>query len=189
MNGQPKPRRAAPPLDERSLQELALAYVGRFATTRAKLRAYLQRKLRERGWDGAREADLTGLADRFAERGFVDDAGYAIAKAQALASRGYGKRRLIENLRLAGIDEEDGAAAREHSDREAVAAALRFAERRRLGPFAAAPTEGARERDKAITAMVRAGHSLGIAKAICRLEPGAEADSDDLAQAAGLTLI
>ena len=29
---------------------MALAYVGRYATTRAKLASYLGRKLRERGW-------------------------------------------------------------------------------------------------------------------------------------------
>ena len=43
-------RRVLQPLDEQGLNGLALRYVERFATTRAKLRAYLDRKLRERGW-------------------------------------------------------------------------------------------------------------------------------------------
>ena len=34
-----KARRAIPPLDRKRLDELALRYVGRYATTRAKLRA------------------------------------------------------------------------------------------------------------------------------------------------------
>src|SRR5687767_5199825 len=75
-------RRPPPPLNEARLRELALAYVGRYSTTRAKLRAYLARKIRERGWSGEREGDLAALADAIAERGYVDDSAYALAKSQ-----------------------------------------------------------------------------------------------------------
>lgn len=187
MNGAPRPRRRAPPLDERKLDELALAYVGRFATTRAKLRRYLARKLRERGWEGVREPDLEELAERFAERGFIDDAGYALARAQALTAGGYGKRRVLDRLRSAGVEDRDSAAALAHSDGEALAAALRFAERRRLGPFAAEAPADAKQREKALAAMVRAGHGFGIARAITRLAPGAPVDLEELACEARLT--
>src|SRR5262249_9063485 len=73
-----KARRARSPLNEEKLSELALSYVGRFATTRAKLQAYLRRKVRERGWEGGRPPDFEAIAQRFADRGFVDDAGYAL---------------------------------------------------------------------------------------------------------------
>src|SRR5690606_22662366 len=43
-------RRAPKPLDAARLDELALTYVARFATSAAKLERYLKRKLRERGW-------------------------------------------------------------------------------------------------------------------------------------------
>lgn len=178
-----RPKRAPRPLNETALHELAIAYVGRFATTRAKLRAYLGRKIRERGWDGPKEPDLPGIAERFAQDGYVDDAGYALSKAQSLSARGYGKRRLIETLRVAGIEGDDGAAAREHSESEALAAALRFAERRRLGPFAISASADPKSREKAIAAMVRAGHSFALAGAIARLQPGAEIDLERLAEA------
>ncbi len=45
----PRPDRKPSPLTATRLQDLALSYVARFATTRAKLEAYLVRKLRERG--------------------------------------------------------------------------------------------------------------------------------------------
>jgi regulatory protein len=176
----PGPRRPSPPLDESKLNELALRYVGRFATTRAKLRSYLGRKVRERGWDGAREPDPARIADRFAEQGYIDDAAYALAKSKALTGRGYGKRRVLERLREAGVAEDDGAAAREHADGEAVAAALRFAKRRRIGPFAAEPISDPRARDKALGAMVRAGHGFAIARAIVALAPGADIDLGEL---------
>jgi len=176
-------RRIPPQLNDNSLQELALRYAGKYATTRAKLRAYLARKVRERGWDGTREPDLEALAGRFAELGYIDDAAYALSKSRALTGRGYGKRRLADKLRRDGVDEADGAAARAHADGQAVAAALRFAERRRLGPFAVAAPEP-KQRGKWIAAMVRAGHDLTLARAIAQLAPGAEIDVDGLGERA-----
>ena len=169
-----------PPLDEARLNELALRYVGRFATTRAKLRSYLARKIRERGWEGEREPDVAAIAERFAEQGYVNDASYALSKSQALTGRGFGKRRVAEALRAAGIDEEDGAAAQEHADEEAVSAALKFARRRRVGPYADSAPRDPRDKEKALAAMIRAGHRFELAKAILALPPGAEVDIDQL---------
>lgn len=179
----PKPRRHRPrkPLDEKALGELALRYVERFATTRHKLAAYLRRKLRERGWEGDAAPDLEAIAERFAALGYVDDAAYALAKARAFGQRGFGRRRLMDNLRVAGVAEEDGAAARDHADGEAVDAALRFAQRRRIGPFAAAAATDPKARDKAVAAMLRAGHGFALARAIVDLGPGEEFDRDELA--------
>jgi regulatory protein len=170
-----KPKRPRPTLNEERLKELALRYVGRFATSRAKLCAYLTRKIRERGWDGRQEPDLAGLAERFADCGYVDDAAFALGNARSLSGRGYGKRRLVEQLRAAGIEEEHGRDAHHHADEQAVAAALRFAERRRIGPFAAALADRA-GREKAIAAMIRAGHGFALARAIAQLAPGATID-------------
>ena len=189
MSRQRTPRRSVPPLNEAKLQELALSYVGRFATTRAKLRSYLARKIRERGWSGEKDADLDALANRFASQGYIDDAAYALSKAQGLTARGYGERRVVEKLRVAGVEEADGKAARDHAQDEQLSAALRFAERRRLGPFARQKPAERSEREKAIAAMVRAGHSFGLARAIVEMEPGAALDMDELAERARLTLI
>ncbi|HKP33671.1 MAG TPA: RecX family transcriptional regulator [Sphingomicrobium sp.] len=177
----PGPPKRRPPLDRQRLEELALRYVGKYATTRAKLRAYLGRKLRERGWEGAREPDLEALASRFAELGYIDDASYALGQSRSLSARGYGKRRLTDKLRLAGIEESDRGEANRYADKEAVSAALRFAERRRLGPFAAAAVDRA-QREKWIATMVRAGHGFAIARVIASLPPGAEIDDDQLSE-------
>ena len=179
MNSHSQARRPRPALDQAGLQELALRYVGKYATTRAKLRAYLARKIRERGWEGEREADLERLADRFAELGYIDDASYALAQSRSLSSRGYGKRRLADKLRMAGVEEDDGTAANEHADAAAVTAALRFAERRRFGPFATAVPDR-RVLEKWIAAMIRAGHPVALAKAIAGLPPGAKVDLDQV---------
>ena len=179
-----KARRAPPPLSGEALQELALRYVGKYATTRAKLKSYLARKLRERGWDGEREPDLEALGDRFAQLGYIDDAAYALGQSRSLSSRGYGKRRLSQKLRLAGVEDEDRMEADAHADGAAVDAALRFAERRRIGPFASGVSDPG-QREKWLAAMVRAGHAFGLAREIVRLSPGSEIDMDMLRERSG----
>lgn len=170
-------RRPRPPLDSASLDELALAYVGRFATSRSKLAFYLARKLRERGWDGDRPADVEGIVERLAGLGYVDDSAYALAKSRSLTARGYGIRRVGDALRAAGIDEQDSEEARELASSEAVESALRFARKRRIGPFSEMDMDRDR-RERALSAMVRAGHDFGLSRAIVELPPGS--DSDDL---------
>lgn len=172
-------RRERPPLSEESLKEMALAYVGRFATTRAKLASYLKRKLRERGWAGAEDPPVEALVSRFAASGLVDDAAYALSKSRSLAERGYGAGRLRHSLLAAGVEEADSLGARELADEQAAEAALRFARRRRIGPFAAAPPDR-KGREKALAAMVRAGHSFELARALVDCPPGEEPDADDL---------
>ncbi len=171
-------RRNPQPLTEQRLEELALAYVARFATTQGKLRDYLQRKLRERGWAGAEDGeaapDLDRLIGRYVELGYVDDAGWARMKAGSLLRRGYGARRVGEALGHAGLDEELREEVRPDEAAER-SAALVLARRRRLGPFASElPDRPLRE--KHIAAMLRAGHRLDIARRIV------EADDVDAAE-------
>ena len=176
-------RKPRPPLNEEQLKELALTYVGRFATTRSKLGSYLARKVRERGWNGAQEPDFDAVVERLAALGYVDDAAYALSKSRSLTARGYGGRRVRQSLRAAGIGEEDSAPAEEHARSEAVEAALHFARRRRLGPFG----DGAPDRqqqEKSLAAMIRAGHSFSLAKAILSLEPGKKVNIEMLEEKA-----
>lgn len=160
-----------PGLDAAALERLALAYVGRYATSRDGLRRYLLRKLAERGWTEASPPAVEALAERFVALGYVDDAGLAEARGRALARRGYGARRLGQALDRLGIAVGDRDAAMAEAADGAWDVALRYAERRRLGPFAAAAPDE-RGRRNAIAAMLRAGHSLDHARKIIGAAPG-----------------
>ena len=174
-------RRERPALDQQALNDLALTYVGRFATSRFKLASYLNRKVRERGWAGDREADIEAIVERLGSLGYVDDAAYAVSKSRALTARGYGVRRVDQSLRAAGIAEEDGEEARELAQTEAVESALRFARRRRLGPYGNGGGDRA-DRERALAAMIRAGHGFALANAILSLEPGTNVSIEMLAK-------
>lgn len=170
-------RKAPRPLGAESLGELAVHYVARFATSRARLRTYLARKLRERGWEGEREPDVDGLVQRLAGQGFVDDRAFADAKAGSLLRRGYGGRRVRVALSQAGIEQADREGAEQAVEAEAERAALRFAERRRIGPYASERMER-EQRARALAAMVRAGHDFDLSRRIVEALPGELPDSD-----------
>ena len=172
-------RAARPPLDGASLEQAAISYAGRYATTRSKLCAYLLRKLRERGWAESGEPPVERLVERMAALGYVDDRAFAAARAAALARRGYGERRISGALRAAGVAEEDAAEARQAARDDAWAAALRFAERRRIGPFAVVATDAA-GRERALAAMSRAGHPFDLARRLVAAPPGQIPDADGI---------
>ena len=163
--------------DEKSLEQAALSYAGRYATTRARLSSYLRRKLRDRGWSGEGEPPVDRLVERMAELGYVDDRAFAAARATSLGRRGYGERRVGQALRAAGIGEEDSREAREQARRGAWEAALRFAERRRLGPFADREPDRT-GREKALGALLRAGHPPDLARRLAFARPGEIPDTD-----------
>ncbi len=160
-------RRTPKPLDRTRLNDLALHYVARFATSSGKLETYLKRKLRERGWEGEEEPDIVDLVVKFAEKNYVDDEAYARMKSSGLLARGYGKRRIEQTLRADGLDEDvrQANAPNEYTAREAVQAYLR---RRKFGPYStktpSGPEDARKQRDKQLAALVRAGHSFDHAR-------------------------
>ena len=155
----PKPR----PLDAAKLEELALSYVARFATSAAKVESYLVRKLRERGWEDERPADPAAIVERFVALGYIDDEAYARAKSGGLLRRGYGPRRVEQALGAAGIAQVVREEVRA-GDGEARRAAVALAARRRLGPWGAAVDRDGRQ--KQLAAMLRAGHGFDAARAV-----------------------
>lgn len=179
-------RRVPPPLDAGALQDMALRYVSRYATSRHKLIGYLNRKLRERGWSEERPADPDALAARFDELGYLNDSDYARMKGGSLLRRGYGKRRVDQALSLAGIAAADRREADAMVEDGAYEAALVMARKRRIGPFAAAPADRD-QRQKQLQAMLRAGHDFGIARALVFADEMEDIDLEQARRQSGAT--
>lgn len=171
----PRPSRSErpppPPLDAAALHDMALRYVGRYATTAAKLQRYLGRKLWERGWGGEGEAPVAALVAKCVERGYIDDRVFGEAKARGLATKGFGRMRVGQALGAAGLER---GLAREISDTvDGDAAAAAFARRRRFGPHDRLPFDSDRHR-KQVASMLRAGHDMGTVRRV--LKRAAEGD-------------
>jgi regulatory protein len=168
------------PLDAVKLQALALHYAARYATTAAKLRTYLQRKLRDRPWEGTSPPDAATLVARLVDLGYVDDAAWAAAKRRTMNNRGLGPRRVTQALHAAGISAVDAEpeATDDDTPDSTIASALHFARRRRLGAFAreGAASDPANAR-RALAAMLRAGHDHGVARRVLAARTVAEAEA------------
>ena len=174
-------------LDRNGLQELALRYVSRYATTRHKLRSYLFRKLRERDWSGDQsesaensaspENIVEEMVERFVELGYIDDALFAKNRAAGLISRGYGKRRVAQALYQAGIQEGDDHQALDLSDARQWEAARTYARKKSIGPFASVRADQDKCH-KQLQAFLRAGHAFDIASRFVFAQPGEKVEED-----------
>ncbi len=169
--------RSKRPLGAARLDELALAYVARFATSRAKLTRYLSRKIRESEWADDVDAMTAceAIADRMERLQFLDDRQYAAMRAGAMTRRGLGVRRVKAQLYVDGIAPEDSGEAIETAEGAAISAAVGYARRRRFGPFATRGGDDPKERDRQLSAFLRAGHSFALARRILEIAPGDEA--------------
>jgi regulatory protein len=175
-----RPRRQPGPLDAAGLESAALRYLERFQTTRARLSRLLSAKLRQRGWASASPPDIAALVERLAALGYIDEAAFAAARVRSGSTRGQGARRLQARLGADGIAPEEAAAALAGHD--ALAAAIRHARRRRLGPFGP-PSADRASRARQVASLVRAGHSPGLAWQIVTAASAAELDGLDAGHA------
>ncbi len=159
------------------MRQLALFYVGKYATTQSKLASYLARKIRERGWDDDIQADVLALTEQFTQLGYINDAQFAEARSRSFVRRGFGERRLNEDLRASGIGDSDAVSAKAHMEESIFSAAENFARKKRIGPFAqdVVPPE---KRQKQLHAFLRAGHGFDLAKRFVYAEPGEDISAD-----------
>lgn len=154
-------------IDAALIEEWALSYLGRYASSVDNLRRVLRRRTRRRlGAGESRDAAVAkadGLIDalilRYRAAALLDDPAYAAARARRDLARGRSLRRIAAGLAAKGVARDDAAAAvaslREDIGDPDLAAACAFARRRRLGPYRTTITEGNRQREFA--AFARAG--------------------------------
>lgn len=165
--------RSVPPRIAASyLENAALHYLERFASSSANLRRVLMRKvdrsLAHWGGDRAEAAQLVeAVLARFAGLGYLDDAAYARAKAAGLHRRGASRRAARAALAAKGVDADlaESALAELAVEATELAAATNLARRRRLGPFRPAAARAAM-RAKDLAALARAGFDYDTARRV-----------------------
>ena len=165
-------------LDADALETLALRYVSRYATTKHKLKSYLHRKVREKGGGNEHLQMIDGIARKYQELGYIDDALFAESRASSLLRRGYGQRRIANALAQAGIGESDQQKALSLSDQEKWDAAEKFARKRRIGPYAIRKYDRVKCQ-KLLQAFMRAGHDYEIAAKFVFAQPGEVVEPDN----------
>jgi regulatory protein len=174
-------------MSQQRLANIAHYHLERFATSAAHLRQVLlcriERAIRAHGGDRAEMAEwVDDLIAKLVASGTLDDARYAASKAASLRRKGKAPARIRAALRAKGVSAQDASAATPDElhpadEDAALAAALAYAKRRRLGPFR--PKErlpdDRRERlarwQKDLAAMIRAGFAYDVARRVFATEP------------------
>lgn len=168
----PRGRRANRTLTGAWLDNAALHYLGRFASSSGNLRRILLRKLARAAGEGGDAAEGARLVDeliaRYLRNGLLDDRAYAAQAAASLARRGTSRFAIGGKLAQKGVAAElvkETLAALNGGGANEIAAACALARRRRLGPYRPA---GARAewRRKDMATLARAGFSLDLARRV-----------------------
>ncbi|PIW26699.1 MAG: hypothetical protein COW30_13695 [Rhodospirillales bacterium CG15_BIG_FIL_POST_REV_8_21_14_020_66_15] len=176
--GGKRKRRGPKKATKSHLENAALHYLSRFATSAENLRRVLMRRVdrsaRHHGTDAEEGAAwVDDLIRRYRRAGLLDDAAYAEARAADMLRRGTPMKGVRFKLMQKGVGAEDIDRAittlAEDTPEPDLAAAVAFARRRRLGPFAHQGTRQDR-RDKDLAALARAGFDYDTARRVIEAE-------------------
>ena len=156
------------------LENVALYYLERFATSAENLRRVLMRRVLKSAHAHGTDVDegaamVDDLIGRYQASGLLDDRAYARARVGTLHRSGNSGRVIRGKLMQKGvgsdaIDAALDALADETPDAER-AAAMQLAKRRRLGPFREEALR-AEMREKDLGRLARAGFSYDVALSV-----------------------
>jgi regulatory protein len=189
-DGRRQARKPPKPATPERLHKAALHYLERYASSAANLRRVLLRRVersaRLHGTDRAEAAAwIDAIIARLSAAGLIDDRAYAEGRVASLHRRGASLRKIAGMLRQKGLDEETISAAlgtlAEDTAAPDLAAAVRLAQRRRLGPWRD-PAKREERRDRDLAALARAGFSFDVARRVVEAE-SLEALAEVLAEA------
>jgi regulatory protein len=190
--GKRGPREPGPAPSRAALHEAALAYLARGAATADSVKKTLERRIgnwARRSVRAGRDAEgiagdaakarelIEEIVGRLREVGIVNDTTFAENRARRMSSAGRSRRAITAHLAQKGVD---SATVREAVPRDAGAeldAALQFARRRRIGPFASTeeaevPADREERRAlerKALGALARAGFDWNVCDRVMRM--------------------
>ena len=169
---------------ERRLMNKALNYLGRYTASQQRLREVLVRFAKHK-LDAHDADEVTVARERVigdcVRLGYVDDAAFAQSQARGKRRAGRSGIAIRRALGQHALDDEmiDDALAEADdgvSDGE-LAAALRHASRRRLGPYARTPITEPKDRQRQLASFARAGFSLAMARQVMDLDSAEDADA------------
>ena len=176
MNTENKKRTKKVPrkISAQYLENAALFYLQRYASSAANLRRVLLRKInRSCKFHDVPAAPFTPLVDglltRYIAVGLLNDESYARAKAQTLRRAGKSRQAIHAKLAIKGLStaqiEDALHIADEESDNAELTAAQRHAKKKRIGIYR---TDGLTQdpalKQKELAVLARAGFSYEIAR-------------------------
>lgn len=168
-----KPREKKQPkrISRQYLENAALYYLQRYATSATNFRRVMTRKIdRSCAFHKVDAAEFYPLLDdmiaRYERAGLLNDGGFAQARVASLRRQGRSKQDIMARLQAKGLGKDMIAAALAELDSEDAEqeAAQAFAKRKKLGPWRKKALRDPKDSQKEMAAMARAGYSFEIAR-------------------------
>jgi regulatory protein len=174
---QPNRKKAPKKITETYLHNAGLYYLQRFAASSEHFRDVLRRKIDRsclHHTDQDRDdcyALLDTLIGKFTTLGLLDDETYTRNTVSSLRQRGLSERMIVIKLKHQGIPADQVRTALNgfnadrllNEEESEMAAALKLARKKKVGPYAAGQDY---DRNKALAAFARAGFSFDVARRI-----------------------
>ena len=184
--------RTPPKIDRDYLYYAGAKYLERYAASREQFRTVLYRKIMrscqhhtDQDEEKCREL-ADDLVEKFTQAGYLDDNRYTHGMVASFRRKGESRNKIQQRLLSKGIASDMIEAALEHYDdmladmadagdaatneTAELCAALRYVQRKRLGPFAKNPDQAVEQRHFA--RLARAGFSYATAKQALYMTPG-----------------
>lgn len=161
----------------------AVHYLSRYTTSRHKLaqilRRYASRKLEEHDPQDINAA-IQQTLNKCSQLGYIDDRQFAVTTARSQRRFGRSQAAIKQRLRQHALDDGIIEQALAEADEDIIdgdlKAAIRFAQRRRLGPFANRTSgsqqnlDSQRRRQRDLGAFARAGFSMTTSLKILEID-------------------
>ena len=182
-----KRREKRPPkkITARYLHNSGIYYLERFVASKKHFKTVMARKAKrscmhhkEQDYDECLKL-IEELADKFEDMGLLNDALYTTGMVTSLRRRGMSRNAIVQKMRIKGIEASKTISALEEFDgtdhntekNAEIAAALRFAKKKKMGPYEIAPPQNSKEdRTKILNRhmgrFARAGFSYEITKLV-----------------------
>lgn len=173
------------------LHEAALAYLARSAASVSSVKRTLERRISNwarRATRAGRDAEevaalaagsrelIPEIVARLGEVGLVNDTAFAESRAKRMSASGRSRRAIAAHLQQKGIAQSTVREAASLDAGAELAAAITFARKRRLGPFArdedpdATRDERRAAERKALGTLARAGFDFSVCERVLRMD-------------------
>ncbi len=167
-----KTRKTPKKISKKYLENAALYYLQRYATSVENFRCVLVRKIKRSCQFHKTPIDeflplVDELVQRYTAVGLLNDAVFARAKTASLRRQGKSARAVQSKLQQKGVTSDDIERALEEVDEDADAefqAALKIARKKKIGPFRIKETRDPKDLQKELAILGRAGFSYEIAR-------------------------
>jgi regulatory protein len=158
------------------LENAGAYYLERFSASVTQFRRVMSQKIERSSKDHPDQNKeeclrlLETVVGKFISLGYLNDQSYAQALLHSLNQRGLSRARIINTLRTKGVDAELIESIMPEPDKEQEKlAALRWAKKKRLGPFVINPREN--DTQRGLASLARAGFGYDIANWVICLSP------------------